>query len=198
MFDWSRFFDDVRELGPPILESGVVPGPPAGPFERHRAYPLAVDRDGPRAAVLFAALDANPDLARGWWSVAVRFTREDGRWRDGDEEDGFTTQRPFERPAVPENSRHTWVDWHTNGGFGDYGTDEPRYRHMVFGIATAGTERLVVTDETGRERDLAITPWCGAYVATVEGAFSRLTGHGPDGRLLGSFVCLDGAHEPRG
>jgi hypothetical protein len=59
---------------------------------------------------------------------------------------------------------------------------------MFFGVAPAATARLTVTDEAGRTRDLAITPWCGAYVATVEGATSRLTGYDAAGRVLGELA----------
>jgi hypothetical protein len=196
-FDWQRFDGDVRATGPAILEAGEVAGPPAGPFERSRAYPLAVDvggpdgAEGPVGAVSYAALDPYPGIAGGWWCVAVRFTRLGGAWEPGDETDNSTTQRPFERPAAAENSTESWIDWHSNGGVGDYGdSDEaPRHRSMFFGIAPVSTVRLTVTDETGRTRDLAITPWCGAYVATVDGATSRLTGYDAGGRVLGELAC---------
>jgi hypothetical protein len=128
---------------------------------------------------------------RDGWCVAVRFKLVGGEWREHDDTDNSTTQRPFERPTKAENSTSEWFAWHSNGGSGGYG-DPLRYHHMFFGIAPVGTARLVVTDETGRERDLAITPWCGAYVASVEGEFSRLTGYGENGELLGSVVCSDG------
>jgi hypothetical protein len=198
-FDWHRFGDDARDGGAAILATGVVPGPPTGPFIEGRAYPLAVDVDGSTGALSFAALNPYPDIEPGWWCIAVRFSRVDGAWRGGDDTDNSTTQRPFERPTAAENSRATWFDWHSNGGLelGRDGEDEdePRYRHMFFGNAPAVTARLTVTDHTGRERDLAITPWCGAYVATVGGTYSRLTGYDHDGRMIGSFVCQDGLHE---
>ena len=194
-FDWEQFYDEVRATGPAILDAGHVPGPPAGPFARSDAYPLAVDAggpdgaDGPVGAVSYAALHPYPDIASGWWCVAVRFTFMDGAWRDGDEFDNTTTARPFERPAAAENSTEPWIDWHTNGGAGDYGSDDaPRYRHLFFGIAPAPTARLTVTDERGRTRDLSITPWCGAYVATVEGFTSTLTGYAAAGGRLGELV----------
>jgi hypothetical protein len=204
MFDWQRFGDDVRKSGPSILAAGVVPGPPGGPFVEGRAYPLGVDVDGTTGAVSYAALNPYPDIEPGWWCVDMGFTLVDDVWHDGDQDDNSTTQRPFERPVEIENSTSTWFDWHSNGGLGDYGErmgDPPRYRHMFFGIAPTATARLTVSDETGRERELAITPWCGAYVASVEGAFSRLSGYDQHGEPLGRFVCLDGPtpepdHEP--
>jgi len=195
VFDWQLFGDDVRKHGPALLAAGVVPGPPEGPFVEGRAYPLGVDIDGSTGAVSYAALNPYPDTAPGWWCVAVRFTLVDGVWHDGDQDDNSTTQQPFVRPVEIENSTSAWFDWHSNGGLGDYSErigDPPRYRHMFFGIAPAGTARLTVTDETARARDLTVTPWCGAYVATVEGAFSRLTGYDGNGQQLGSFVCFDG------
>jgi hypothetical protein len=89
-----------------------------------------------------------------------------------------------------ENSTLTWLDWHSNCALAGIG-DPQRYRHMFFGIAPTSTARLTVSDETGRERDLAITAWCGAYVASVEGSFSRLAGYDHNGEPLGSFVCRD-------
>jgi hypothetical protein len=195
VFDWQLFGDDVRQHGPLLLAAGVVPGPPEGPFVEGRAYPLGVDVDGSTGAVSYAALNPYPDIAPGWWCVAIRFTQVDGVWRDGDQDDNSTTQQPFVRPIEIENSTSTWFDWHSNGGLGDYSErigDPPRYRHMFLGIAPARTARLTVTDETTRERDLSITPWRGAYVANVEGAFSRLTGYDRNGQQLGSFVCSDG------
>jgi hypothetical protein len=198
VFDWARFSADVEETGPRILDSGVVEGPPAGPFASpfagSRAYPLAVDRDGDIGAVAYAALNGFTNTAPGWWCVAMRFTRLDGVWRAGDHSDAHWSQRPFERPSAPENSVVEWLDWGINGSLGGYGpADEPRYRHLLHGIAPAGTARLTVTDGEDRTRELTITPWCGAYVATVDGPFSRLTGFAADGRELGSFVCLDGS-----
>jgi hypothetical protein len=60
---------------------------------------------------------------------------------------------------------------------------------------------LTVTDETGRTRDLQITPWNGAYVAIVAGAHSTLTGYDDHGERLGSLKPMDGfpqepEHEP--
>jgi hypothetical protein len=195
VFDWQRFDDDVRTLGPSLLAVDLVPGPPEGPFVEGRAYPLAVDVDGSTGAVSYAALDPYPDIEPGWWCVATRFTLVDGVWHDGAQDDNSTTQQPFERPAEVENSTSAWFDWHSNGGLGGDSErmgEPPRYRHMFFGIAPAGTVRLTVTDATARERDLTITPWCGAYVATVEGPFSRLTGYGDNGQELGSLLCSDG------
>ena len=189
-FDWQRFGDDVRASAPAILASGAVPGPPEGPYVEGRAYPLAVDVDGATGAVSFAALNAEPRIQPGWWCVAVGFTLVDDVWREGAQDDNSTTQRPFVRPVAVENSTLPWLDWHSNGGLAEGGA-YTRPRHMFFGIAPVSTARLTVTDGTGRERDLAITPWCGAYVATVEGSCSRLTGYGHDDGLIGSFVCRE-------
>jgi hypothetical protein len=49
-----------------------------------------------------------------------------------------------------------------------------------------------VTDETGRTRDLQITPWNGAYVAIIAGTHSTLTGYDELGDRLGSFKPMDG------
>jgi hypothetical protein len=185
------FYDDVRATAPGILMAGVVPGPPVGPFVAGRAYPVGVDVDGTTGAVSYVALDAYPDIAPGWWCVALRFTCVDGVWHEVSEDDNSTTQRPFERPAEIENSVATWFDWHSNGAIGGY-EEPPVHRHLFFGIAPVGTARLTVTDEAGRERDLTITPWSGAYVAAVDGPFSRLTGYDEAGATLGSFVCVDG------
>jgi hypothetical protein len=145
---------------------------------------------GATGAVSYAALDLYPEIAPGWWCVAIRFARgDDGGWQDLDEDDNATRQRPFERPVAAENSTLPWLDWHSNCRLGGYG-DPLRYRHMLFGIAPTTTARLTVTDETGRERDVAITPWCGAC---VEGTFSRLAGYDHNGEPRGSFVCR---HDP--
>jgi hypothetical protein len=45
---------------------------------------------------------------------------------------------------------------------------------------------LTVRGEDGPERDLRITPWCGAYVAVVAGATAKLTGYDAAGRRLGA------------
>jgi hypothetical protein len=200
MVDWQCSGDDVRASAAGILAAGVVPGPPKGPFVERRAYPLGVDVDGATGAVSYAAFNLYPDIAPGWWCVAIRFALGDRGWQDLEQDDNSTTQRPFERPVEVENSTLTWLDWHSNGGLAGIG-DSLRYRHMFFGIAPTTTARLTVSDETGRERELAITPWCGAYVASVEGAFSRLAGYDHNGEPLGSFVCRDGPtpepdHEP--
>jgi hypothetical protein len=186
VFDWPSFYDEAGERGPALLAGGGVPEPPEGPFAAGRAYPLAVDVDGAHGAVSFAALDAYPDIEPGWWCVAIRFSLIDGVWHEGGQDDNSTTQRPFERPTEVTNSTESWCDWHSNGGLAGFEEGEPD-RHMFFGVAPTGTARLTVTDATGRERDLAITPWCGAYVADVTGDFSRLTGYGAGGETLGSF-----------
>jgi hypothetical protein len=52
-----------------------------------------------------------------------------------------------------------------------------------------------VRGEDGRERDLRITPWCGAYVGVVAGATATLTGYGAEGRVLG-VEALPGPPQP--
>jgi hypothetical protein len=94
---------------------------------------------------------------------------------------------------VAGNSRVAWCDWHSNGGLGRWGDDDPpEWRHTFFGIAPVGTARLTVTDETGNTRDLQITPW---NVAIVAGAHSTLTGYDERGDRLGSFKPVDGFTE---
>jgi hypothetical protein len=68
---------------------------------------------------------------------------------------------------------------------------------VFFGIAPATTARLTVSDRAGRVRDLRITPWSGAYVAAVDGDYSRLTGYDRQGRQLGSVICNDGPSPER-
>jgi hypothetical protein len=187
VFDWQRFGDEVRSSAPGILSSGVVPGPPTGPFESGAAYPLAVDVDDELGAVSYAALNPHPQLVEGWWCVAHSFSLRGGRWCEASEHDNTTSSRPFERPSTVQNSKVSWMDWASNGGGGEW-AEEPRVRHLLFGIAPTTTARLVVTADDGRRRDLTITPWCGAYVAIVAGASSRLTGYGPGGETLGSTV----------
>jgi hypothetical protein len=193
MFDWRRFGEDVDATAPGILETREVEGPPAGPFVPGRAYPLAFDVDGDFGAVSYAALDPYPDIEPGWWCVAVAFKRSGATWCENGDQDNTTTPEPFTRPTVAES----WTAWHSNGGL--WGNGDPvRYHHVFFGIAPATTARLTVTDRSGRARELAVTPWCGAYVAVVDGDFSRLTGYDRGGRELGSLICNDGpAPEPQ-
>jgi hypothetical protein len=194
VFDRQRFEDEVRGSAPGILSSRAVSGPPAGPFESGAAYPLAVDVDGELGAVSHAALDPYPDIAEGWWCVAHSFSFRDGGWCAASDHDNTTSSRPFVRPSTVENGKTSWMDWASNGGIGEW-EEEPRMRHLLFGIAPTTTARLVLATDGGRRRDLDITPWCGAYVAIVAGAYSELTGYGPSGETLGSCVCQDGAGE---
>lgn len=185
-----------EDAGLAVLAAGRVDGPPRAPWRRDRAYPLALDinaTDG-IAAVSFAILDMYPDIAPGWWCEAVTFARHDGRWiYAAGESDNTTAPDPFSRPHQASNSTHDWCEWHSNGTLAHWNRDDPPdWRHTFFGIAPSGTARLTVTDETGRTRDLQITPWNGAYVAIVAGTHSTLTGYDTHGNLLGSFKPADG------
>jgi hypothetical protein len=187
--------DGILNLGPQVLDRGSVPGPPPRPWDRETAYPLAVDVDG--RLVWFAVLDMYPDTAPGWWCLATTWSRDGECWNHAHgESDNTTSPAPFERPLQSENGVHRWCDWHSNGSAGHWGDeDEDPWRHTFFGIAPAGTARLMVTDETGRERDLHVTPWNGAYVAVVSGPRSTLTGYDERGDVLGSFMPMDGLTE---
>lgn len=178
-------------FGPDVIAAGCIDGPPREPWHRSRAYPLAVDvnaADG-IAAVSFAVLDLCPEIERGWWCQAVTFALREGRWRyAAGENDNTTAPDPFSRPAKATNSVVGWCDWASTGDVGGWSEDDPpTWRHTFFGIAPTGTARLTVTDETGRTRELQITPWNGAYVAMVAGVHSTLTGYDGRGRELGSF-----------
>jgi hypothetical protein len=186
-------------LGREVLEAGRVDGPPRGPWRRDFAYPLALDIDVAQgiAAVSFAILDMYPDIEPGWWCEAVTYSFRDGRWRHaGGESDNSTALDPFSRPTAATNSIYSWCAWPSNGGLGDWSDqDLPRWRHTFFGIAPTTTARLTVTDETGRTRDLMITPWNGAYVAVIAGAYSTLTAYDERGTVLGSFQPMDGVRD---
>lgn len=194
----ADLYDGISRLGPQLLDHGTVSGPPAQPWQRDTAYPIAVDVDGRLGAVSFAVLDMYPDIAPGWWCLVTTWSRGREGWvYAAGESDNTTSPTPFERPLKPENSLLSWCDWHTNGGAGHWGDeDEDPWRHTFFGIAPAGTARLTVTDESGRERDLRVTPWNGAYVAVVSGLRSTLTGYDERGRILGSFKPMDGLADP--
>jgi hypothetical protein len=172
--------NDVNAMARAILGAGAVPPPPAGPLEPGVAYSLAFDIDGDFAAVSFAIPDMYPEVAAGMWCLAVVYTRMEGAWAEYGEHDNTTTPRPFERPARPENSVESWLDWHSNGLGGDV--------HSFFGVAPHATARLTVTADAGEERELRITPSNGAYVAVVRGESSTLTGYAADGRRLGAIT----------
>lgn len=67
---------------------------------------------------------------------------------------------------------------------------------MCFGIAPVGTARMTITDGTGRERDLRITPWNGAFVAVVRGTMHVLTGYDASGIVLGSTAYSQDPNAP--
>jgi hypothetical protein len=151
-----------------VLEARHVPGPPAPPFEAGVGYPLAFDVSGSIAAVSFAVLDD-----RGWWCRVVPFAYDGEAWRvTGGEYGGPTSPLPFQRPSDAD-----WVAWTGHDAWDGE-------RHSSFGIAAARTARLTVTTPDGGERDVAITPWNGAYV--VVAAHSTLTGYSADGTVFGS------------
>ncbi len=62
---------------------------------------------------------------------------------------------------------------------------EPRRRHSYFGIAPARTAALSVTTHDGHTRDVAITPFNGAWVVVTPGSGSTLTGRDATGAVLG-------------
>jgi hypothetical protein len=181
----------MEDLGAAVLIAGTL-DPPSHPVPvRDAAYPLAFDAGELLGAVSFATWDPYPgDFEPEWWCVAQLFIRRDGQWHwCGGEHDNTTSATPFQRPAEGH-----WIEWHSNGPAPIW-DDEPRQRFSFFGIAPEGTARLTVRDEDGRERDLRITPWCGAYVGVVAGATATLTGYDAGGRRLGAYE-LPGAAEP--
>lgn len=179
--------EDIDRFAPVMLRLGVVPGPPADPPVPGRAYPLAVDVHDRLGAVSFAVLGLRPDLEEGWWSVTRQYALRGGSWQaTGGRHEVPTSPRPFEPPEASERSPVAWVDRPSDGGHGEWDED-PRRRHVLAGIATTATARLAVTDESGATRGIAITSWCGAYVAVVAGRTSRLTGYGASGEELGSL-----------
>lgn len=160
---------------------------------RGARYPLAVDIDGDLGVVSFAALALHPHIDSGWWCVAQMFERSGAGWAGSSEDDNTTSPTPFTRPLVAENGPG-WLDWGSNCGLMGWGDGD--FRLMCFGIAPVGTARMTITDGTGRERDLRITPWNGAFVAVVRGTSHVLTGYDASDRVLGSSVCDYGPDAP--
>jgi hypothetical protein len=176
----------LETLGSAVLTAGRVPGPPAAPYEVGVAYPLAFDVCDGIAAVSFAARDVFPDIDRGWWCLVEQFWLSDGHWEPaGGSYDNTTTATPFERPTAIANSSVEWIDWVSNGGHAIW-DQEPRERHSYFGIAPAHTTRLSVMTTDGRTRDVAITPWNGAWVVAATGVRSTLVGYDAAGAVLGT------------
>lgn len=175
-----------------VLALGRVEPPARGTPVRDIAYPVAFDAGELLGAVAFATWDPYPgDFEPEWWCTVELFVRcggDDWGWCGG-EHDNTTSATPFQRPADGD-----WIEWHSNGGVGGW-DEEPRARFSFFGIAPAGTERLTVRGEDGRERDLRITPWNGAYVAVVAGETATLSGYDASGQLLGAYD-LPGPSEP--
>jgi len=163
--------DDPNELGFELVRSGATAAPPQDPIQAHVAYPIALDTHAGFAAVTFAALNI---YERGWWCVAKVYREIDGVWTEFFEYDSATTDMPFERrPMQPGR----WVDWMCDSPELIYGD-----RHSFFGVAAAQTARLTVDG-----RDVPITPWNGAFVATAPGERSVLTGYAADGSVLGTL-----------
>jgi hypothetical protein len=182
---------ETTDLGLRVLSEAAVHPPPLGPYVHGVAYPIAFDIDGALGAVSFGAWDLYPGMLEAqWWCTVELFVRYGDGWGScGGEHDNTTSATPFHRPADGD-----WIEWHSNGGGGRW-VEEPRARFSFFGIAPAGTERLTVRDEDGRERDLRITPWNGAYVAVVAGETATLSGYDASGHLLGAYD-LPGEAEP--
>jgi hypothetical protein len=183
---------DTSELGEAVLTSGTVEPPLDGAPLHDVLHPIAFDADEVLGAVSFAIWDPYPgDFEPEWWCVAELFMRRDGEWAScWGQHDNSTSPTPFQRPAADGE----WVHWHSNGPAPVW-EEEPRERFSFFGIAPEGTERLTVRGEDGRERDLRITPWCGAYVGVVAGGTATLTGYDAAGNRLGAYD-LGGHAEP--
>ena len=131
----------------------------------------------------FAALDVHPDTDRAWWCMVEQFRRRDGHWHlAGSSHDNTTTATPFERPATGE-----WIQWGPDGGHRIWDED-PRVRDSYFGIAPVGTARLSVRTNDGGERDVATTPWNGAWVVVGSGVSSTLIGRDANGEILGEMA----------
>jgi len=185
--EWFLEPDGVscEELAARVITAGTVPRPPRPPYRPDVVYPLALDLRGEQATVSFAVLDLHPDIATGWWCLAMEFERTpEGGWRECGEHDNTTSPTPFRRPDYVEGEVSGWIHWHSNGGI-SRGRDG-RWSHDYFGIAPVTTARLVITTDEGHERDLPITPWNGAYATTVMARSSTLTGLAADGRVLGT------------
>ena len=178
---------DWRSAASAILDTGVLPAPPAGPLEPGVRHPLAFDREGDLGAISFAVVDLHPGIAKGMWCETLIYARErGGRWADIGEHDNTTSPRPFERPRSAENSDEPWIDWHSNDGLREGGGH--RYLTSFFGIAPVATARLTVSPAGGAERDLRISAVSGAYVAAIPAAAWTLTGYGVDGERLGALT----------
>ena len=110
---------DQERDGVAVLLAGRVDGPPPGPWRPRRPYALALD------------VNAADGIAPGWWCQVVTFAYREGRWiYAAGESDNSTTPDPFSRPRSPANSVHGWCDWHSNGGLGGWGDDDPPpWRH---------------------------------------------------------------------
>lgn len=167
--------EDPVDLGFEILHAGVVPPPPREQIRSHFAYPIALDIYDGFAAVSFAVLNL---YERGWWCVVKLYREIDGQWVSFFEYDSATTDTPFRRPSRVENR---WVDWMCDSPALVFG-NESLERRSFFGIAPIETARLTVAG-----RDVPITPWSGAFVATAPSGHCELTGYAADGTVLGTL-----------
>jgi hypothetical protein len=185
---------DLVAAGRALLESGIVPDRRAESPSARGPQPVALDRNGAIGAVSFAARNRTSSLERDAWScIALMLQLIDGRWLGGDEQDASWTPHPFERPVAAENSRVSWIDWHSNGPL--RWVEGQGWCHCLFGIAPLGTARLLVRSDVEAPRDLAITQYNGAYVAAVIGERSWLAGFDETGRELGEIQCQDGPND---
>jgi hypothetical protein len=78
-----------------------------------------------------------------------------------------------------------WIDWVSDGGAPIW-EQEPSRRHSYFGVSPEETARLAVSTPDGQTRDVAITPWNGAWVVVAAGTTSTLSGYDSAGELLGT------------
>ncbi len=188
---------------PEILEAGCRPvshGCCGGhPGDDDRAHPLAVDIGGDLGAVSFAVFDPYPDTASrlgGAWRPACSARRTGAGLPTSR---ASTTTRPRPRrtrvrlPARTATAGSIGTPTAPFSASGRATTAREDWRHGFFGIAPAGTARLVLADEHGRERDLRITPFNGAYVAYLRGTRSTLMGYDAGWRRARDHPALDRA-----
>jgi hypothetical protein len=178
---------DLDEQVSLVMAAGVAVEPETTAATRGAAYPIAVDRGEGAGAVSFAVYNPYPDIERGWWCVAYAFPRGEGQIGGGYHwHDNTTSSNPFVRPEESENSVVPGIGWASNGPL--LGNDDEGWLHSYFGIAPTTTARLTVAPVGSAPRDLAITPWNGAYVAAVAARGSTLRAYDEQGREIGSMT----------